>query len=103
MTTWYDAQSTIVEAANLAMGQIAVDGSLDSAEREARIRAVWEPVANALLNARPDLADWPELAQQAEEAGPDYIGVTSDTRQVVVWGAEHPGWRDIVLLDRPAA
>lgn len=109
MTAYYNALSGIVTAANDAMDGIARDRSFEDAEevRSERIRQTWEPVANALLDAEPDFADWPELKQQAEQCGGDYVGVTSDTRQVVCWGEEVAAsqgltYRRFVLLDRPA-
>lgn len=104
MSTWYKAQAGIVETANIAMTEIANGGyDPDLAEK---LMKVWQPVAEALLDSEPDFDDWPELAEQAKEQDTDYVGITSDTRQVVAWGEEHHcardvSWREFVLLPRP--
>ena len=90
MTTWYNASQGVVEAANMAMSE-ADDDTLDT---------IWRPVAEALLASIPEdfQRDWPELAQLADDAGPDFVGVTSDTRRVVVWGERHLWGREFSIL-----
>jgi hypothetical protein len=103
---WYNALSTVVLAANNAMGETAE--AYDGEELDERLCAIWEPVAQALLDNQPtDMKrEWPELDHQAIAAGDDYVGVTSDTREVVIWGEERltivhgPVWRPFVILDR---
>ncbi|TAL80719.1 MAG: hypothetical protein EPN77_19465 [Candidimonas sp.] len=98
MNTWYSATAGIVEAANIAMAEIAA-GHADG--KEDKIRAVWEPVANALNNSIPEEfeRDWPELYDIAEKVGPDFVGVTSDTRHVVTWGADNGTYREFVIAN----
>jgi hypothetical protein len=105
---WYNAQSSIVTAANAAMAETwqAYEGD----ELDEKLRAIWEPIAAALLDNQPNdmKREWPELDRQAIEAGDDYVGVTSDTREVVVWGEDRltvmhgPIWRPFIILDRPS-
>jgi hypothetical protein len=94
-STWYNASQGVVEAANTAMREIA-SGSMDADERVVRITDVWLPVAEALVDSIPDeMSD--EMAALAEALGPDFVGVTSDTRRVVSWGAAHRRWREFVI------
>lgn len=98
MTTWYDAQEQIVASANSAMAEIA-DAGYDPDMRE-KMRKVWEPVAAALQESIPEDFEqkWPELSALADDAGADFIGVTSDTRRVVAWGKSRPDHREFVIL-----
>ena len=91
MITRYDASQGVVEAANAAM---------DETSDSDRCREIWEPIANALLDSVPQHfeRDWPDLWGEAKDAGPDFVGVTSDTRRVVVWGRTHPRYREFAIL-----
>ena len=91
MTTWYNAQQGIVEAANAAMAE---------QDDEESCREIWEPIANALIESAPSEfeRDWPELWTVAQALGPDFVGITSDTRRVVAWGAAHPHYRAFEIM-----
>jgi hypothetical protein len=90
MTTWFNAQESIVAAANNAMNEMAKDGDH---------RSVWEPIAQALMESIPEdfERDWPEEFAAAENAGADFVGVTSDTRRPVFWGEDHGAYREFIV------
>ena len=83
MTTWFNASHGVVEAANSAMQEIA-KGFQNTPEDHERMRAAWEPTANALIECIPD--DFTADAGHESEI----VGVTSDTQRVVTWGPEIP-------------
>ncbi len=89
MSTWYEAHQNNVEATNNAMAEYEGDD----------IRAIWEPTANALLDSIPDdfETNWVEEFELAKSLGPDFVGVTSDTRKVVSWGADNGKYRELII------
>lgn len=90
MTTRYDAMQGIVEASNIAMRETLSGCENDRYTREGKLRALWEPVARALLDSIPEdfERDYPDEAAKAADAGVDFVGVTSDTRRPVFWGPD---------------
>ena len=96
MSIWYNSTQEFVEAANIAMAMTP-----DGEDHARRILNIWEPVANALAaSIRDDLAvNWPAEASLAEDLGPDFVGMTSDTGKVVSWSVERSGWREFVIHD----
>jgi hypothetical protein len=100
MSTHYNAMQTIVEAANIAMAEIADAGQGRRDDSDA-FREVWEPVAKALWDSIPEefARDWPAEFAAADAAGADFIGVTSDTRKVVIWGVDRGGYRDFLVIN----
>jgi hypothetical protein len=98
MTRFDNATQEAVEAANVAMAEIAAAPMLHE-ERIVRIHEIWEPVANALTDSIPEgfEQDWPDDASAADAAGTDFVGVTSDTRRPVFWGADFQHYRPFII------
>jgi hypothetical protein len=94
MSDWYNASAGVVSAANSAMAE-----TVNNEDAQVRIREIWEPIALALRASEPDFDNWPELAKQADDLGPDYVGVTSDTRKLVCWGGDNGKFRPFVIIE----
>ncbi len=93
MTVYYEAMEGVVESCNMAMAEIA---RTRGKGMEERIRAIWEPVANALAQSvRDDLG--PAEVALAESLGSDFVGQTSDTGRIVSWGRDFGVWREFVI------
>ncbi|MEK8125503.1 hypothetical protein WOB59_21250 [Methylocystis sp. IM4] len=73
-----------IEAANSEMAAIA-DIETPPHDRRDRMRAIWQPIVQAL-------ADASRAAPEQEEADPNYVGFTSDTgRPVFLAKVTSPG------------
>lgn len=72
---------TRIEAANEAMAAIA-DQMASDGERREKMRAIWQPLAFALIDTSRDL---PQTAADAHDAGadPNFVGLTCDTKREV--------------------
>lgn len=96
MTTWYEAHENMVPSYNNAMAAVAASADHDKSNS---IQNIWMPAADAFFASIPEEfeRDWPELYAIAEDLGSDFVGVTSDTRRIVGWGADHGSYREFRL------
>ncbi len=93
MVVHYEATEGVVESANIAMAELARTRGKNMAER---IRAIWEPVASALVQSSShDLG--PDQAALVDSLGSDFVGQTSDTGRIVSWGRNFGTWREFVV------
>lgn len=90
------ATSAAIDSVNAEMARIVKNYNVSEIDLHDALRAAWEPLANALLdnallkvmNSSPE--DF-EAAFPAVKYIEDFVGVTADTAQAVVWGRDVGG------------
>ena len=97
MTSFLDSREEMIPTINHAM---ACAFAQDDIFRFSRI---WRGYADAfMLNISVEFerGDWPDLSAIAERLGPDFVGLTSDTRKVVGWGEDNGKYREFKVYEQ---